>query len=443
MADREKFLSVVCEGIYRGLRRVAPARLKRLLLRTRQAEKAIVALSHKPGAVAKAKRARRQIWRDPQLVVFVSNTPRAREAKVAYGLKSMGWRVVLLHKEQPNFDLFEFFDEIKTYGNEWQALSLAGEYSPLIYHVFSLMADKTAVAFVKHRPGRVIFEGNDITQTLTADLGETPQWQRYCLENADGVSSRDLQLQHVKRKWGYRLPEKLILFAEYCWDAQGGQDSQNARQVERKNGELHVVLCGNFGIERLGGQEWGYLDIAREFSAAGVHFHIYPHWSWYAAPRWRFEEVFCDYLELQRKTGLIHLHPCVRMDQVVNEIRNYDFGINVIRATIYGAGLSNYTSAHHRYCGSGRNMDYLDAGLPVILTKDLAFQYAMLARYGVAIEATPVMLQNARERLQQFLTPEVKQQIRKARTHYSIQCQISRLLRFYQSVANNGGADAG
>ena len=41
-----------------------------------------------------------------RLVVFVSDHARAREAKLAYGLKQAGWQVVLLHSSfrHPTFN---------------------------------------------------------------------------------------------------------------------------------------------------------------------------------------------------------------------------------------------------------------------------------------------------------------------------------------------------
>jgi len=386
-----------------------------------------------PFAIRRAKVASRRENRDPRLAVFVAYHPNTRVAKLAYGLRSAGWKVVLLYGNEPNFDATRYFDEAKRYRSPWQALLVASRYAARVYHVFSLSVDETAVTFVRHKPGRVVYDAVGGIEGIF----NGPNWpraipkQRYCIENTDGLCCRDLQIPYVTRKFGYKRPREVIFFPDYCWDFS--EDSEPT--VPRNSDEIHVVLMGSFGIEKLGETEAGYLDVAERFAEQGIHFHIYHRdLGWSKTRNMQFNEIFSDYIALSQRTPFFHLHKSVPLEEVVSELRKYDIGISVVRAKIYGESVSTFTDNHLRLCGSLRIMDYLDAGLPVIISKEHKFQYSMLARYGLAVSATAEMLDNARERINSFLSPDLKQKLREARSRYSGRRHTGRLIAFYEGL---------
>lgn len=387
-----------------------------------------------PSTLSKAKAASRIGHRTPRLVVFVCVSPRGREAKLAYGLKCAGWNVVLLYEKEANWDISAYFSETRRYSNEWEALSMASEYSPQAYHVFSLLADKTAYTFVKHKPGKVIFDPNDMIEGNLNNpwLGREIKRQRYCIENADGLCCRDIQFQYVSRKFNYHRPEKIIYFPEYCWNFS----DEVTQDKKLDSNDIHVVLAGNFGIEKRGEGHCGYLDIAEKLVFQKIHFHIYPHWFWYYASEKVFEDTFSDYIALSKRTEYFHLHKPLPMEDVIPELKKYTIGINITRAITFGEvnKIETQNPEIYRYCGSARASDYLDAGLPVISNKALTFQFFILSRYGVVIDGTLDFFEYVRERLQKVLSPESKEKIGKGRSLYSIQNNIQRLISFYESL---------
>jgi len=386
-----------------------------------------------PFAVRRAKVASQLKHRDPRLAVFVADQPNARVAKLAYGLRSAGWKVVLLYGNEPNFDVTRYFDEAKRYRSPWQALSVASRYAARVYHVFSLGLDYTALIFFKHKPGRVVYDPFEVIEGLYTG----PDWepgipkQRYCIEHADALCCRDLRVQYVSRVFGYKRPRKTIFFPDYCWDFP--EDSEPP--VPHNSHEIHVVLIGSFGIEKFGGTDDGYLDIAERFAQQGIHLHIYLRdLGWSKSHPLQFNELFSDYIALSQRTPFFHLHQPVPMEDVVSELRKYDMGISVVRGKSYGENLLSMTDASLRLTGSLRIMDYLDAGLPVILNKEKKFQYSVLARYGLAVSATPELLENARERINSFLSPDLKRKLREARSRYSGRRHTGRLIAFYEGL---------
>jgi hypothetical protein len=294
------------------------------------------------------------------------------------------------------------------------------------------MADILSVAFIQLKPGIIVFDTNDVFEGMINELQEKYDWQRYCIENSNALCCRDLQIQHVCRDYGYKRPSKLILFQEYCWDKQGSEEVSDVHSFRHQ--DPHVVLVGNFGIEKRGDKVWGYRDISKQFIKQNIHFHIYLHWFWINASPEVFKDDLADYLDLERNSPYFHLHHSVPADKLIQEIKQYDFGINVIRGQIYGEDLGKYTPAHYRYCGSARNMDYLDAGLPVIINPGLAFQYSFLSRNGLAIKATKELLNNPRPYLEGFAFKNSKNNISITRSRYSIKNQISRLVAFYETL---------
>jgi tetratricopeptide (TPR) repeat protein len=365
-------------------------------------------------------------------VIFVCDRPRGREAKMAYGLRGAGWQVILFCRQRPNYDLNPFFDMVHYYQNDAQALALAAEYPKVnLFHVFSLLADPAALAYIRYKPGKVIFDPNDIFEGTINQCREYYPLQRYCIEHADALCCRDLQMRHVIRTVGYRPKGQKIFFPEYCWDP-----SALAGYTERRghNDDIHVVSIGNFGFESQGEGEWGYLDIARRLTNQGIHFHMYQHWMWEGAGESRKKEAFADYIALASHSPYFHLHPTVPMDRLSYELAQYDFGINVISAKLSGTPLIKYHDAHFENCLSLRNIDYLDAGLPVILTPELRLQRFILKRFGAAVDAYPSLFENTSQQLSAFLTNEAKERIGQGRKAYSIMGNIGRLIEFYDRL---------
>jgi tetratricopeptide (TPR) repeat protein len=358
-----------------------------------------------------------------KVVVFVSDDPRVRQAKLAYGLRNAGWKVVLLYHKVPNFSVAEYFDEAHRYMSEPEAVDLARNYPAEIYHVFSIWGDLTSVELIRSKPGKVVYDYWDIAEGIKAGAGLV-KYQRYCIENADGLCCRDLRAQYVIRAMGYKSPRRILVLPDCCWNKQDARLPKAA-----VNGEIHVVVCGYIGIEKRGETDNGYLDIARQFTAQDVHLHIYPH-----PTQVPVEEQFSDYLALAERTPFLHVHSPVPMDAVIPELSKYQAGVSITRALTYGKQLTGYDSWYLRYCGSARLFDYLDAGLPMILNKELAFQYSLFEPYRLVLDATPQMLSQARSYLERFLTPDIQDRARDAREIYSVQNQIGRLVELYNSL---------
>ena len=135
----------------------------------------------------------------------------------------------------------------------------------------------------------------------------------------------------------------------------------------------------------------------------------------------------------------MHVHSHVPLEQVPKELSKYDLGINVVTHLV--TGNSNYRHSKNFQniltCGSARNTDYLDACLPIITSPEVAFQFHKLKKRGVRIELTRELLENPREVLEPFVSPDVRELVRQRRAGYTIQAHSERLVRFYERCLDN------
>ena len=394
---------------------------------------------YRPKALAAIKNRIIDIPINHRLVVFVADKPRGREAKLAYAVKSQGWDVVLLYQIKPNFPLEDYYSKSIQYRNRWQALYLSTQFSPVVYHVFTLWDYSTAYLFGLYKPGKIVIDINDTIKGTATDrfIAASPWVQQFIpmekllIENADGLCCRDLQVPNAARQGGYQRVKKSVFFPEYCWSDQVFDTSK----LSVKTDELHIVLIGHFGLKTMGDEkEAGYWDMIQAFTAQGIHFHIYPHW-FYKKVYFKsiYDTVFSDYYRLADENPFFHIHESVPMAEVVREISQYDFGIHVMRAMLFEEKSERYTPEAMKVCTSARITDYIEAGLPIICTTGTyAFQY--LTRFGIMLPITKTNLTDVvpvLRTMQQQVTDEafipIKQQL-------SLRKHAQRLVEFYNSI---------
>ncbi|MFH1851423.1 MAG: hypothetical protein ABIA75_03685 [Candidatus Neomarinimicrobiota bacterium] len=381
--------------------------------------------------------------RRQQRIVFISDRPRVREAKIGSALLKAGWEVVLLYKFEPNYDLPGYFTTHHKYTDFNQSLRLAKKYRAALYHVFTDANDhNTAYNYCRYKPRRIVVDFIDtIVGILSDEYLEQEGWrqsliplEKYIIEHTDGFCCRDLQIQVTAREGRYQRPKKAILFPEYCWDEEL---SQPVKKLSSIDGAPHVVLIGHFGIEKAGAIDTGYLDIIKALTAQGIHFHIYPHQYYYDVYYGdKFDGIFEDYINLERENPFFNIHKPVRVEEITKEISQYDFGIHVVRAHLFGEDLRDYQITARKVGGSSRLADYIEAGLPVISQSGQYF-FQFLFRFGIMIDLTTDNLHNIRSELLAMMNPETEARIAEIREYLSGDNQVGRLIKFYESMLND------
>lgn len=379
--------------------------------------------------------------RSERQVVFVSDIPRSREAKLAYGMREQGWEVFLLHREKPTFDPNRYFSEALSYSTPTEALRLSLGYSPVAYHVFSCWNFEVAAMMIRKRPGKVVFDDYDVLtgmirkRFLDSKYPGQSEKEIYCLENADGLCCRGLEVQHLKRELGLKPGGETIFFADYCWDRE--DLTNETPQVIRSEGgraeALSVVFCGGVmpkPSENLG-SDGDLLSVGKALVEGGVEFHLYPSF----APRgMNFTEYFREYIEAGEQLAGFHIHHPLPADELIQSMASHTAGIHLAGMNI-NQSYDNESGEpiRRKYASTNKIFDYLDSGLPIVIC-DARLQRWLACRYGSGKWATEELLRNPREFLADILKYRVR--VTEARRAYGVRRQAVRLAEFYKKLSS-------
>jgi putative sugar O-methyltransferase len=374
---------------------------------------------------------------EPKSVLFVTSLLRAREIKMAAALRSIGWKVVLLYIQTTPFRPEDHFDVAIQARNNAEAHNYAMLLSPRICHVFSGAVDELASLLCTTKPGPVVLDMNDVfCDSLFNYLQERFGPTRECAERADGICARDLQFKSAQKLDGFRLPRNKLLFPEYCW--HDGPHAAYAA-VAKDPDEIHVASVGTFTLESQGMLDSGHLRIAELLAAQRIHFHIYPHWFYLQRRGSVFNRSaradFADFHALAQRTPYVHIHESLPLDELARELPRHDFGIISGGSEALGQKLQMLKPEYMRTCYSGRIADYLDARLPVLINREVAFNTWLLKRHGIAVELERILQPGFREHLLEIkASRQMAMNMEDAARRMSLHANVGRLVTFYEKV---------
>ncbi len=372
------------------------------------------------------------IARRDRRVVFVSDVPTQREAKLAFGLKRAGWDVIQLYREKTALADFSSVAEARPFQSRWQAVELAHHAEGRLFHHFSYAGDQTSAALLSCKPGRVIFDFYDYFFSMVDGFPDREKanhaevaHQAWCIEAADALCCRDMQLQYRRHNTRAGRGKPLLLFPEYCWN--------NTPLLPRRNdGEVHIVQIGTMGLEEKGQEDIGAFRILALMVESGCHLHIYLHPLFPKIGTPAFDRDFANYLDLAARTGRIHIYPTISPAQIVQEIGRYDLGAGVTNAMSFDIPWHHHNPGRFPLCGSSRMFDYLDAGLGLLIHKQLHFMFRTFGRFGVAFDATSMLDSGVFEAMRNRPDNRV---VTQARQMLAVENNIGRLVQFYEKLA--------
>jgi hypothetical protein len=291
-----------------------------------------------------------------------------------------------------------------------------------MYHVFSPSADAVSSLFIRIKPGPVVYDPTDVYPGLIGNASHlTVSRQIECLNGADALCCRDLQVSGFRRLNDGRRHQPTIVFPEFCFG--------EPRPPRPDSGdEIHVVTAG-FIFDYVS-PTGGIYSLAKHLAPKGIHLHIYPHPFLVRASDVR--KKFKALLDLGER---VHLHPVVAADKLPGELGKYDFGLIMMPA-----GDHYYNPEHFRVCGASKLTDYLEAGLGVIVSEGYGYINFVARRYTVVVGVHEAMREDVRERLEKA---RAQLRLRKRNgSNYTVSAQIPRLVRFYESLSGARTVDS-
>ena len=370
-------------------------------------------------------------------IVFLAHCPWERPAKIAFALRKIGFTVILVYLLEPvNFDLQKYFNFAIKAQNSAEAVAIVHRLRADIVHVFSACVDQTALDFFRLKSGKAIYDYKDCFENLiNVDVG-TPilQGQRFCIENADALCCRDLQLSRYCQVNNINLNTPRILFMDYCWGIE----------IPRKNvghcDEVHTVIAGNFSseIEEPHRKDSGYIHNVRALVGNGIHVHMYLFRGYERSIKMANDKRFEEYFELSNSSKLFHIHSPVPMTEFNIEISQFHFGLLIFQGALFrDIGINSQINGALAVGMATRVFDYIEAGLETIITPETKFAYRALNNCGLAVAAVPDLFLkgNMRELLLDRINSGRNARVDAARSKFSIHNNISKLVEFYQRVA--------
>lgn len=389
-------------------------------------------------------RVARMFSAEPKSVLFVTTLLRAREIKMASALRKIGWKVVLVYIENTPFRPGDHFDAVIQASSEAEVHAYANVLGPRICHVFSGAVDGMIYRLCANKPGPVVIDMNDVFCTTLFDyLHERFEPTRECLAWADGLCARDLQAKRAQKREGLTLPRNTLLFPEYSW--QDGPRLPGAAPRGASD-EVHVVSVGTFCLESQGMYDSGYLRLAQMLTEQRIHFHIFPHWFYLNRSGSSFNmnvrKDFVDFFRLAESTPYLHMHESLPLDELALALPQFDFGIIAGGSEALGQRLAMLKPEYMETCYSGRISDYLDARLPVLINREVGFNFWLLRRYGVVVDLGGLADPGFREHLLELKhSRELAARVEAAAHTLALDANIGRLADFYVKVMANSGPE--
>ena len=368
----------------------------------------------------------------PQTALLITSMLRPRELKIASALRMAGWKTLLLYRDDSPFDPEPYFDIAIKMHSDAAIYEMAYRLQPRICHVFSGAIDELMGKIVRNKPAPVVIDLNDIfAKTLFHKMNELFEPTLEAIAKADAFCARDLQLKYVERGENILLPNHILLFQEYCWRRAPVLNIKDPQEV-------HVVSVGTFTLETQRMYDSAMLKIAQRLTEQKIHFHIYPHW-FYRSDNGvlasNFANDFRDFLELMRNSPYLHVHESLPLEELAEVLPRYDFGIIAGGSEKLGQKLEYLSKNYMRSCYSGRIADFLDARLPVIINREVEYNFKLLKHYGIAVDLDLLMEPDCKEKLLVIKhDPNMRQSLEKAAYWFSLSQQSRRIGLFYNRV---------
>jgi hypothetical protein len=244
--------------------------------------------------------------------------------------------------------------------------------------------------------------------------------EKACLEHADGLVAHSLEPNVAYRKYRTQRKPSNLFFPLYC-----DNDYFCEPGPCFKDGEIHIVYAGGVAGSHRNPKQYGsimFQPLIRTLSGQHIHFHIYPSPS----------NVRADYEEYEataKENPYFHFHEPVAQHKLAGEMSKYDWGI-----LPFFSGQNEQSEDKYKYATTLKLFNFLEAGLPVIVSKDIIYQSWILDRYGCGVLIDGTDIQSLRNKVTPDKRIELLKNLLQARQTLSLEQNTGRLLAFYDKM---------
>lgn len=360
-------------------------------------------------------------------VVYLGEQLPPRIPRIAKWVRRSGeYFTILVCSKRGFFEKFSNneFDAVFLFRNKWHlqrilkqlpGISLIHAFAPKSHYPNIARQTVTAPFIIDMQDVYSIYYG--LNPTLGWLKNELPH-ERACLEFADGVVAHSLEPNVAYRKYGITKKPKTIFFPLYCDD---DVFQNNDKQLDPDN--IHLVYAGGVAGSHRNPKQYGNIQfhqIINTLSKQKIHFHIYPSPS-------NIRADYEEYEEIAKQNSFFHFHEPISQDQLAKELSKYHFGI-----LFFFRGESEQSADKLKYATTQKLFNYLEAGIPILVSKDLGYQSWMVERNGTGIVLPG---KGSVDKLSEIIFKNnyasLVSQVIESRYKLSLKKNIRRLLDFY------------
>ena len=325
------------------------------------------------------------------------------------------------------------FDRVLLYRNTWHLRRLLRDLpAPSLIHGFGPKSYYPDMARQYLSTVKFIYDMQDVL-AIYFGLNVNIKWYQKefvheynCLALSAGLVSHGLEPIPANRVYKIATKNKRLFFPLFCDD---DMFCDNTKQLDLQN--ISLVYAGEIQGANRDKKQFGnvqFFDLIEILSAQRIHFHVYgtPH---------SYKLFGEEYRQVERVNPYFHLHAPVAQSHLPNELSKYHFGIiPFFKTNTALLDDKNY------YSTSLKLFNYIEAGIPVLVSDEIVFQKWIACRYGAGIAICKEDLLHLRTMIEQIDYSKFTAHLVEQRGKLSLKNNIHRLSHFYQDIINSNGA---
>lgn len=386
-----------------------------------------------------------------KIIAIVTPVLNIKHLKVIRGLRQSGFFVVLItEKECVNSDsgfrlidfkqkgFFDLFFSFHEYYDLWTIELLNSKRFCLAHLITSTTRTRHLANIVANADCPIINDYDDIIEIVFEDDNS---YQKYIRMPDEDITAERLAFKTLFKESDAIIqrhsPELIEILSKKheCrprWIPFGPYPSErlfrnNSDEEDRGRNRTRIVFAS--GVVNNPESHNYYLfqslfDAIVKLTGLGVEFTIYNGLD-------RTGEGFENIIEMAQKNPFFNYHFALEYDQLVEQLGSYDWGWHCMDFT-GGAESMAYVSRGL----SSKYFTYLEAGLPILISKDLAYECSLIEESGIGLGIRYEELHQLPGKLSKCNYSQMKQNVISYRKKCSMEKQLPRLCHFYDEIMN-------
>lgn len=248
-------------------------------------------------------------------------------------------------------------------------------------------------------------------------------FEKFCFENATGIIARNLEVNESLRR--YNLDGKpTILFSDYC-------DNSNFTYKEKTlkpEDEISLVYAGGLYGKSARGSSHGienFDPLIESLTSNKIYLHLYPNPE---API----DYYYDYVLEQKKNAYLKVHKSIPQKQMGEELSKYHFGV----LPHFKEKGSKISSAKLAFGTSNKFFNFLEAGLPILVSNEMIYMAWLVKRYKIGIIFNELDQKNLRTVIKNCNYTLLQQNVLSIREQLSMHNNQIRYIKFVHQFIN-------